>query len=121
MSEKPGSVAGVPAILVVALALSIVGATLALGEDATADETAAKTERPTTLDRPIGLKPYYLSPPPEQLAPSDEQRAVDYRSDLQGEIKRLERRQGDRRSRRAFDRGQSIRRERTRINRVLGR
>ncbi len=102
-------------------AAMLLSATPAVGEDRAAADTPAKTERPTSLDRPIGLKPYLLSPPPDRLAPSDEQRAVDYRSDLQGEIKRLERRQGDRRSRRGFDRAQTIRRERARIDRVLRR
>ncbi len=55
---------------------------------------------------------------PEQLAPSEKQRAVDYRSGLQGEIKRLERRQGYRRDRRGFDRMQTIRRERARMGRI---
>ncbi len=104
-----------------AVAVLIVSATPAAGDDDTADEAAAKTERPTTLDRPIGVKSYFLSPPPEQLSPSEEQRAVDYRSGLQGEIKRLERRQGYRRSRRGFDRMQTIRRERARIGRIIRR
>ena len=104
-----------------AIAVMIVGATPAAGDDETADEAPAKTERPTTLDRPIGVKPYFLSPPPQQLAPSDEQRAIDYHSALQGEIKRLERRQGDRRSRRGVDRMQTIRRERARMGRIIRR
>ena len=104
-----------------AIAVMIVGATPAAGDDETADEAPTKTERPTTLDRPIGVKPYFLSPPPEQLSPSEEQRAVDYHSGLQGEIKRLERRQGYRRSRRGFDRMQTIRRERARIGRIIRR
>jgi hypothetical protein len=107
--------------LAAALALLIICAPPALAETETTDETPPKTERPTTLDRPIGVKPYFLSPPPERPAPSDEQRAVDYRSNLQGEIKRLERRPGYRGNRRGFDRMQSIRRERARIGRVLRR
>ncbi len=107
--------------LAAALALLIGGASPALGEEETADEIAPRTERPTTLDRPIGLKPYFLSPPPDTLAPSDDQRAVDYHSGLQGEIKRLERRQGYRRDRRGFDRIQTIRRERARIGRIIRR
>ena len=40
-----------------AVAALIVGATPAAGDDEAADEAPAKTERPTTLDRPIGVKP----------------------------------------------------------------
>ena len=72
-----------------AVAALIVGATPAAGDDATADEPPAKTERPTTLDRPIGVKPYFLSQPPEQLAPSDEQRSIDYHAGLLGVINAL--------------------------------
>ena len=104
-----------------AVAIMIVGATPAAGDDETADEAPTKTERPTTLDRPIGVKPYFLSPPPEQLAPSEKQRAVDYHSNLLGEIKCLERRQGYRRDRRGFDRTQTIRRERARMGRIIRR
>ncbi len=99
----------------------IVGASPILGDDRTADETSARTEPPATLDRPVDLKPYYLSPPPRRLKPTDEQRAVDYRSQLKGEIKRLERRQGYRRDRRGFDRMQNLRRERSRIDRIIRR
>ncbi len=98
-----------------ALAALLLSATPVVGDDEAGDEAPAKIERPTSLDRPIGIKPYFLSPPPERLAPSDDQRAVDYRSGLQGEIKRLERRQGYRRDRRGFDRMQTIRRERARM------
>ncbi len=105
--------------LAATLALLIVAAAPASGDDETGDVTRSGTERATTLDRPLGMKPYFLSPPPETLAPSDEQRAIDYRSGLQGEIKRLERRQGDRRSRRGFDRAQTIRRERARMDRII--
>ncbi len=118
MDERPRSIA---AVLAAALALLIVGAMPALSDDEAPEETAARTERPTTLDRPIGIKPYFLSPPPDTLAPSDDQRAVDYHSGLQGEIKRLERRQGYRRDRRGFDRMQTIRRERARIGRIIRR
>ncbi len=104
-----------------AVAVLIMGASATASDDRTADEATAKTQRPTTLDRPIGVKPYFLSPPPEQLAPSEKQRAVDYRSGLQGEIKRLERRQGYRRDRRGFDRMQIIRRERARVGRIIRR
>ena len=118
MNERPRSIA---AVLAAALALLIVGAMPALSDDEAPEETAARTERPTTLDRPVGIKRYFLSPPSEPLAPSDDQRAVDYHSDLQGEIKRLERRQGYRRDRRGFDRIQTIRRERARIGRIIRR
>ncbi len=104
-----------------AAALLIVGAIPALGGDEAADEPRSRIERPTTLDRPIGVTRYFLSPSPERLAPSENQRAVDYRSGLQGEIKRLERRQGYRRVRRGFDRLQTIRRERARMDRVIRR
>jgi hypothetical protein len=104
--------------LAAALASLIVGALPAFGEAETTDETPPKTERPETLDRPIGLKPYFLSPPPERPALSDEQRAVDYRSNLEGEIKRLERRPGYRGNRRGFDHMQSIRRKRAPMGRV---
>ncbi len=104
-----------------AIAILIVGATSAASDDETADDSTARTQRPTTLDRPIGVKPYFLSPPPEQLAPSEKQRAVDYHSALVGEIKRLERRQGYRRDRRGFDRMQNIRRERARMGRIIRR
>ncbi len=98
----------------------IVSATPAAGAEP-ADEAPARTERPATLDRPIGVKSYFLSPPPEQLSPSEEQRAVDYHSGLQGEIKRLERRQRWRRDRRGFNRMQTLRRERARIGRIIRR
>ncbi len=117
MKRRLGPFAGPAA----AFTLVIVGATPALGDDEAADETRSRIERPTTLDRPIGLEPYFLSPPPERLAPSEKQRAVDYRSGLQGEIKRLERRQGYRRDRRGFDRMQTIRSERARIDRIIRR
>ncbi len=107
--------------LAATLALLVFGASPVLGDDEAADETPPRTERPTTLDRPIGIKPYFLSPPPELVAPSDAQRAVDYRSGLQGEIKRLERRQGYRRDRRGFDRMQTIRRERARMDSIIRR
>ena len=117
MKRRLGPFAGPAA----AFALLIVGATPALGDDETADETRPRIERLSTLDRPIGLEPYFLSPPPERLAPSDKQRAADYRSGLLGEIKRLERRHGYRRDRRGFDRMQAIRRERARMDRVIRR
>ena len=104
----------------IVLSALIVSATPAAGDE-NADEAPTKTERPTTLDRPIGVKSYFLSPPPEQLSPSEEQRAVDYHSGLQGEIKRLERRQRWRRDRRGFDRMQTLRRERARIGRIIRR
>lgn len=107
--------------LAAAIAVLFVGVARADGDDAAEERTPAKAERPTTLDRPIGLKPYFLSPRPKQVDPTARQRAVDYRSRLKGEIKRLERRQGDRRDRRSFDRGQSLRRERARIDRVIRR
>ena len=108
------------AILAICVALAI-SSFPALGEDEVVDVTPPKAERPTTLDRPIGLKPYFLSRPPARLSPGDEQRAADYRSNLEGEIKRLERRQGHRRDRREFDRMQSIQRERGRIGRIIRR
>jgi len=104
----------------IVLSVLIVSATSAAGDE-TADEGPTKTERPTTLDRPIGVKSYFLSPPPERLSPSEEQRAVDYHSGLQGEIKRLERRQRWRHNRRGFDRMQTLRRERARIGRIIRR
>ncbi len=103
-----------------AVAVLIVSAT-AVADDETAGEAPTKTERPTTLDRPIGVKSYFLSPPPERLSPSEEQRAVDYHSGLQGEIKRLERRQRWRGDRRGFNRMQTLRRERARIGRIIRR
>ncbi len=108
-------------VLAAALALLIVGAMPALGDDEAPEETAARTERPTSLNRPISIKPDFLSPPPERLAPSDEQRAVDYRSNLQGEIKRQERRQIYRRDWRGIDRMRKVRRERARMDRILRR
>ena len=104
----------------IVLSALIVSATSAAGDE-NADEAPTKTERPTTLDRPIGVKSYFLSPPPEQLSPSEEQRAVDYHSGLQGEIKRLERRQRWRGDRRGFNRMQTLRRERARIGRIIRR
>ena len=104
-----------------AIAVLIMGATPAASDDEAADEAPAKTERPTTLDRPIGVKPYFLSPPPEQLAPSEKQRAIDYHASLLGVIKRLERRQGYWRDRRGFDWMQIIRRERARVGRIIRR
>lgn len=105
----------------IVLSALIVSATPAAGDAETADEAPARTERPTTLDRPIGVKSYFLSPPPERLSPSEEQRAVDYHSGLQGEIKRLERRQRWRGDRRGFNRMQTLRRERARIGRIIRR
>jgi len=111
-----------PATAILAICLALAASPFpALGEDEAVDVTPPKTERPTTLDRPIGLKPYFLSRPPERLSPGDEQRAADYRSNLEGEIKRLERRQGNRRGRRGFDRFQSIQRERDRVGRIIRR
>ena len=72
MDKRPRSIA---AVLAAALALLIVEAVPALSDDEAPEETAARTERPTSLNRPIGLKPYFLSPPPDTLAPSDDQRA----------------------------------------------
>ncbi len=118
MNRRPRRLVRFGGLVVAAL---IMGATPAAGDDETADEAPAKTERPTTLDRPIGVKPYFLSPPPEQLVPSEKQRAVDYHSALLGEIKRLERRQGYRRDRRGFDRMQTIRRERSRMDGIIRR
>ena len=71
-------------------------------------------------DRPLGLKPWLLSPPPERLSPLDAQRAYHYRLGLQAEIRRLQlqRFHGDRRS---FHRLQSARRELSRIRRAAGR
>ena len=113
-----GTVASTLAIM---LAILAAGAPSALGEGEFAEQTSRKTERPTNLDRPIGVKPYFLSPAPDRLAPSDEQRAIDYRSRLEGEIKRRERRPSARRGRRGFDRMQSLRRERARIGRMIRR
>ncbi len=118
MDERPRTIA---VVLGAALALLVVGALPALGDDEAPEETAARTERPISLIRPIVIRPDFLSPPPERLAPSDEQRAVDYRSNLQGEIKRRERRQVYRRDWRGIDRMRKIRRERARMDRVLRR
>jgi hypothetical protein len=122
MRENVRSVAAVLA-LYASLAMLPVAA---LGEDeavekAAPEEVAPKVERPKNLDRPTGLKRYFLSPPPERLSPGDEQRARDYRSDIEGEIKRLERRGGEHRDRRDFDRMQSLQRERERIGPIIRR
>ena len=118
MDERSRPIA---AALAAALALLAVVTMPALGGDEAPEETAARTERPTSRNRPIGIKPDFLSPPPERLAPSDEQRAVDYRSNLQGEIRRQERRQIYRRDWRGIDRMRKIRRERARMDRILRR
>ena len=104
--------------LAATLALLLFGAPPAMGETEITNETPSKTEGPATLDRPVGLKPYFLSPPPERIPLSEEQWAVDYHSNLQGEIKRLERNPGYRGDWLGSDRMQSIRHERTRMGRV---
>ena len=118
---KNGSVSGTVRVIVAALAILATGAATASGEDEIAEETPRKSERPTAFARPVGVKPYFLSPPPDRLTPSEEQRAIDYRSNLEGEIKRRERRPSARRGRRNFDRMQTLRRERARIGRMIRR
>ena len=113
-----GSVARALAII---LAILVAGAATASGEDEIVEETPRRSERPAIIDRPISVKPYFLSPAPDRLRPSEEQRAIDYRSRLEGEIKRRERRPSARRGRRGFDRMQTLRRERARIGRMIRR
>ncbi len=71
-------------------------------------------------DRPLGLKPWLLSPPPERLSALDDQRAFHYRLRLQAEIRRLELRRSHS-DRRSFNRLQSARRELSRIRRATRR
>ena len=118
---RNGSFAGAVRVFAAALAILATGAAAASGDDEIAEEAPRKPERRATLDRPIGLNPYFLSPPPDRLTPSEEQRAIDYRSNLEGEIKRRERRPSARRGRREFDRMQTLRRERARIGRMIRR
>ena len=118
---RNGSFAGAVRVIVAALAILATGAASASSDDEIAEEAPRKSERPAAFARPVGVKPYFLSPPPDRLTPSEEQRAIDYRSNLEGEIKRRERRPSARRGRREFDRMQTLRRERARIGRMIRR
>ena len=53
--------------IVTALAILIVRAMLALVDDEATEVTAARTERPSSLNQSIGIKSYLLSPPPWRL------------------------------------------------------
>ena len=71
-------------------------------------------------ERTFVFKPLLLSPPPERVAPLDQQRALTYRHKLQLEIRRLETRR-DRSEPRAANRLGRARGELSRIRRSTRR
>ena len=59
------------AIILVICAALVASPFPAMAEDEAVDEAPRKGEQPKRLERPTGLKPYFLSRPPERLSPGD--------------------------------------------------